>query len=485
MTRRTINIWESIDWWVVAIYLLLVIAGWVNIYAASYDFDNASIFDFSERSGKQLTWIACSAFIILVVVLLDTRIYEDFAYPFYILMMLLLVLTIFVAPDIKGSRSWLVLGPIGSIQPAEFAKFSTALMLAKLISESPTRLSNWKTLLYCLAVILLPMMLIILQSETGTALIYLAFMLMFYREGMPGFILLSGIAAIVLFILGICFGDLAIFSGGESAGVFYSELFVGLLILLLLVFYFEDWLTTKITLSIFAGCLLIGYLVSFFYPIPVIYRLAAAIVLVMGYTIFLAFYRQNKRYLLVATLIAASFVFSYSVEYIFDNVLMPHQRIRIEVALGMQDDPRGVGYNVNQSKIAIGSGGFLGKGFLNGTQTKLKYVPEQDTDFIFCTIGEEWGFLGATAIITLFAALLFRLVLLAERQRSTFSRVYGYCLVSIIALHLCINIGMTIGITPVIGIPLPFFSYGGSSLWAVTILLFVFLRLDAARLERF
>lgn len=484
MTRRIINLWQTLDWWTVILYSLFIIAGCLNIYAASYDFDNASIFDFSERSGKQLTWVALAGFIALVVLLLDTRFYEDYANAFYLFMLVLLAVTIVIAPNIKGSHSWLVFGPI-SLQPAEFAKCTTALALAKFLNNGNGMLEHWKNLMIAFAIILAPMMLIIFQNEAGSALVYSTFLLMFYREGMTGIILLSVICAITFFIVGIKFSDVMIFSPEESAGFFYSELFLAIVVIAFMAWHFKEKSVAKVSFLIYAIALIIGVISHFFNPIKYTLLLTIAHCLVACYGIAVAFIYKYKRYILIPIIIFVSFGFSFSIDYIFHNVLKPHQRIRIEVTLGIQDDPRGVGYNVNQSKIAIGSGGFLGKGFLNGTQTKLKYVPEQDTDFIFCTIGEEWGFLGSFAVIASYLLFLIRLITLAERQRTVFARVYGYSVVSIIFFHLLVNLGMALGLTPVIGIPLPFFSYGGSSLWGFTILLFIFLRLDAGRLERF
>lgn len=346
-------------------------------------------------------------------------------------------------------------------------------------------LEHWKNLMIAFAIILAPMMLIIFQNEAGSALVYSTFLLMFYREGMTGIILLSVICAITFFIVGIKFSDVMIFSPEESAGFFYSELFLAIVVIAFMAWHFKEKSVAKVSFLIYAIALIIGVISHFFNPIKYTLLLTIAHCLVACYGIAVAFIYKYKRYILIPIIIFVSFGFSFSIDYIFHNVLKPHQRIRIEVTLGIQDDPRGVGYNVNQSKIAIGSGGFLGKGFLNGTQTKLKYVPEQDTDFIFCTIGEEWGFLGSFAVIASYLLFLIRLITLAERQRTVFARVYGYSVVSIIFFHLLVNLGMALGLTPVIGIPLPFFSYGGSSLWGFTILLFIFLRLDAGRLERF
>jgi rod shape determining protein RodA len=463
-------------------YLSLVLVGWISIYASTYDFDHASIFAFNERSGKQLLWIGLSLVIAFVILMLDSDIYERFAYPIYVGMILLLIATIFLAPDIKGSRSWLVLGPI-SLQPAEFGKFATALALSRLFSEYQFQFSKIKNYLRVALLILLPLLIIIMQHETGSSLVYLAFMIMLYREGMSGLIVVGGFVIVTLFIVSLKYS--AIMAGITPMGDLLVYLIILAVIILFLVFY-----TRK---QIIAQNILLGSISTFFvvaipswFGVQINFSYVAlscvGVSLLYLIVLFLKERLRDLGILIVITIV--SLLFSISVNYAFNDILQPHQQTRIRVSLGLEDDPRGVGYNVNQSKIAIGSGGFLGKGFLNGTQTKLNYVPEQDTDFIFCTIGEEAGFLGSTAIIGIFLALILRLIFMAERQRTLFPRIYGYCVVGILLFHLLINIGMVTGITPVIGIPLPFFSYGGSSLWGFTILLFIFLRLDISRLER-
>ncbi len=463
-------------------YLLLVLGGWISIYASTYDFDHASIFDFNERSGKQLLWIGLSLCIAFVLLMLDSDIYERFAFPAYMGMILLLIVTIFIAPDIKGSRSWLVLGPV-SLQPAEFGKFTTALALAKLIGEYQFQFSKLNSYLRMGGLIALPFLLILAQKETGSALVYSAFLIMLYREGMSGLILFGGFVIVALFI--ICMK----FEGVVNVITPMDTLLVYLLILaviwMFLVSYAKKPFAAQNILFATAGIFLVFGVISFF---GVHINFAwIGLTLVIGaiiYLIILTIQEHSKDYWIVILMSIGSLLFSLSVSYVFNDVLEPHQQVRIKVALGLEDDPRGVGYNVNQSKIAIGSGGIVGKGFLNGTQTKLKYVPEQDTDFIYCTIGEEEGFAGSAGVIGLFLALILRLIYLAERQRTKFARVYGYSVAGIILFHLMINVGMVLGLTPVIGIPLPFFSYGGSSLWGFSILLFIFLRLDVSRLER-
>jgi len=481
MPYRKSNIVHSLDWWSVAIYLILVIAGWFNIYASSYDFDQVSIFDLSGRAGMQMIWILTSFAIGFSLLMIDSDWYDIFAYWIYTFVIFLLIITFFFSHDIRGSHSWLVIGPI-RLQAAEFAKFATALVVARMASTYDFKLTQLKNFIKILLLFFIPMGLILLQKETGTALVFLAFFLVLYREGMSGLILFFGFCSILFFVIGIRYGDV---SWGETS---LGKFIVLLLIIPCISFILYDYEKGRryVKYILIVSSLLIGlsYLVSLFFIFDLC-TVVLAIIIIIAFALFFLFIKyREKHYLFIVGFALFSIVFLYSVDYVFDEILEPHQKLRIEVALGMIDDPSGAGYNVNQSKIAIGSGGLLGKGYLNGTQTKLKYVPEQDTDFIFCTVGEEHGFIGSTIILLLYLFLIVRLLFLAERQRSIFKRVYGYCTAAFIFSHLAINIGMVIGITPVIGIPLPFFSYGGSSLWAFTILLFIFLRLDASRNER-
>ncbi|WP_278505129.1 rod shape-determining protein RodA [Phocaeicola barnesiae] len=482
MGYRKDSIWKAVDWWTIGLYLILLVCGWFSVCGASYDYGEPNFLDFGTRAGKQLMWMGCSLCLGFVLLMLEDKFYDTYAYLIYGILLLLLFGTIFNPHEIKGSRSWIVLGPV-SLQPAEFAKFTTALALAKFMGEYTFSMKRKKYMLAALGIILLPMVLIVLQKETGSALVYLSFFLVLYREGMTGSILFAGICAVVYFIVGVRFSADLMPDETTPWGAFSVW---GLIVLLSgLLFYSYAKLHRRFAcyiLGVSGGVILLAVLFSC-YVIPfnvviVEMVLAAAIVLYLLYL----YYRErlaNYMYILVFTV--GSAVFFYSIDYVFNNVLEAHQKIRIEVLLGITDDPAGAGYNVNQSKIAIGSGGFWGKGFLNGTQTKLKYVPEQDTDFIFCTVGEEQGFFGSALVLLLFTAFILRLMVLSERQTSRFGRVYGYCVLSIFFFHLFINIGMVLGVTPVIGIPLPFFSYGGSSLWGFTILLFVFLRIDAGR----
>ena len=482
MSYRKINTWSNVDWWTIFIYLLLVIAGWFSVYAASYNYyHQTGMMDLSSRAGMQMVWILSSLLIGFSLLMIESDWYEVFSFWIYLIVIFLLILTIFIAPDIKGSRSWLVMGPI-RFQSAEFAKFATALAIAKLMSIYKFNLKEGRNLIGLLGIIFFPMVLILLQKETGSALVFLAFFFVLYREGMSGMVLTSGFSAILLFVLAVRYSTEM--WGVTPVGEFSTLVLIILFILGLLLNYKKGQLHVKYMSYALLSIASISFAVYYFFPFNLCrIALFTLFAMILYLVILFVKYRASK-YLWILLFAILSIGFSYSVDYVFDEILERHQQIRIQVALGVLDDPSGAGYNVNQSKIAIGSGGISGKGFLNGTQTKLKYVPEQDTDFIFCTIGEEKGFFGASMVLLAFFILIIRLIILAERQRSIFHRVYGYSVASIFFFHLAINIGMVIGITPVIGIPLPFFSYGGSSLWAFTILLFIFLRLDASRNAR-
>ena len=485
---RKINIWRTIDWTTIFLYLLMVVSGWFSIYGASYDFDQAtSMFDFSGRAGQQMVWAITAVILAFCILLIEADWYEVFAYWIYILIILLLIITIHIAPEIKGSRSWLVLGPV-RLQPAEFAKFATALAISKVMNQHKFQLRVPENFVILLGLIFLPMLLILAQKETGSALVYLAFFILLYREGMTGSILLVGFSMVVYFIMGIKFDE--VMWGNTSAGIFLVAFLATLFTVGMANYYRKERKDTFCINIVFSALTAFIVLVQIFCPAPdklfdLSRVIVGALVLLCGYLFFLSITNRYKSYFLIGLFGLFSLGYMYSVDYVFDEILEPHHQVRIKVTLAMVDDPAGAGYNVNQSKIAIGSGGFAGKGFLNGTQTKLKYVPEQDTDFIFCTVGEEQGFWGTTGVVALFVGLILRVIYLAERQKKTFSRVYGYAVAGILFFHFAINTGMVIGITPVIGIPLPFFSYGGSSLWGFTILLFILLRLDASRTEKF
>lgn len=473
------SVFRTLDWWTVVLYLAMVLFGVVSIYAASYDFDEASIFSFDEFSGKQLRWIGLSLLLGLIVLLIDSRMYETYSYPIYILVVILLFVTPFVAPDIKGSHSWLKLGPI-SLQPAEFAKFATALALAKLFSGYNFQL-NAKPANYfkALAIIFIPIMLILLQNETGSALTFMALFFVLYREGMSGLILFAALLAVTIFVVGIKFADDIVI--GMSVGQLSVILIVEIVMFGMLVLYGKRF---EVARNVFIWFVAVGATVWILdlsgVNVPGLIIFLSTLAIACIYVVVESIKSHTSAMLVSVVTAFASIAFLFSVDIAFSH-LQPHQQMRIKVVLGIEQDLRGAGYNVNQSKIAIGSGGFSGKGFLNGTQTKLKYVPEQHTDFIFCTIGEEEGFVGTSMVLALFVALILRVLTLAERQPNTFGRVYGYCVASYFIFHFSINIGMVIGLCPVIGIPLPFFSYGGSSLWGFTLLLFILLRIDASR----
>jgi rod shape determining protein RodA len=430
--RNERNIFANVDWPTILIYLVLVFIGWINIYAAVYNEEHHSIFDISQRYGKQLLWIGLALVVAFIILLFEGQFFTSFAYPIYGVILLLLIAVLLVGSDIKGARSWFKIGSF-AIQPSEFAKFATGLALAKYLSTLNIKMQDIKTKVIASIIIGIPAVLILLQNDTGSTLVYASFVFVLYREGLSGNILLIGLYTAFLFVLSLLLriNDFTFFENIVLSGD----------VLLMLV------------LTAIAGI--------------IIYNTR----------------KVKKMWLVVSTALILSVGLIYSVDYIFENVLEPHQSKRINVLLGIESDPHGAGYNVNQSLIAIGSGGFFGKGFLDGTQTKFDFVPEQSTDFIFCTIGEEWGFLGTFILVCIYLGLFLRLLFLAERQRSIFSRIYGYSVASILFFHFLINIGMTIGLAPVIGIPLPFISYGGSSLWSFTILLFIFVKLDAERIN--
>lgn len=483
MSKRD-SIQYALDWTTVFYFILLVTMGWISIYGASYDFEfEGSILDFDQRAGKQFIWILTAFALGGAILLIDHRIFNYFAYVIYAAVILLLIITIFVAPEIKGSRSWLVLGPV-SFQPAELAKMATALALAKFMSRYNYRIKNWRDLIPLAFFVLLPFGLIILQKETGSALVFVAFLLMFYREGMKGLVLLLVTLAVVLFVVVIRFSISPI---AEDRGTWGIVLAMGIILLIQFVYAFFYTRHRREAFSLMGGTTLfavVSVVLNKWFVVNYDY-VALGIAGASGiYWLFVELFKRYRKYMLLVLITFVSIGFSYTADQLFNRMLEPHQQIRIKVLLNMEDDLAGAGYNVNQSKIAIGSGGFFGKGFLNGTQTKLKYVPEQDTDFIFCTVGEEHGFIGSVFVLIIYWLLLMRILKIAERQREDFHRIYAYCVASILFFHLMINVGMVLGLMPVIGIPLPFFSYGGSSLWGFTIMLFILLRLDASRLER-
>lgn len=473
MVRRN-NTISNIDWVTVLIYLVLVFLGWINIYSALFSEESSSILDIGERYGKQLIWIGFSLFLAMLIMIVDSKFFVTFGYLFYAVFVFLLILVLFVGKEVNGARSWFEFGGL-RLQPAEFAKYGASLAIAKLLSSYNFSFKDNRRKLAIIGILLVPVVLIILQNDTGSALVYFVFLIPLFREGMSGLILFFGVLAAVLFILSLVLSPLYVvvmlIIMALLAGLIirrnWNEIFKAVLVLIAYsVPFILYWVIFK------------DGSIDFHF---VLWRAS----LLSAVTIFLySIMKRIPQVPLVSAIFLISVLFTFTVEFAFNNILEKHHQDRINNLLGIESDPLGAGYNVNQSKIAIGSGGFAGKGFLDGTQTKYNFVPEQDTDFIFCTVGEEWGFVGTTFVVVLFLFLLFRLVMLAERQRSVFSRVFGYCVAAIIFFHFTINIGMTIGLAPVIGIPLPFFSYGGSSLWFFTILLFTFLRLDTSRLEQ-
>ena len=416
--RQPRNILQNIDWIIVLLYFLLVLIGWVNVYAAVYNQEHQNIFDLSQNFGKQLIWIGTAAFLALIILIIDAKFFSTFSYVIYLFVIAMLIGVLLFGKEIAGSKSWFQIGSF-SLQPSEFAKFATALALAKYLSKIDLNINRFTTKMVAAMIIIAPAVLILSQHDTGSAMVFFALILVLYREGPSGNILLLGLFVALLFILALVINKFILIALIAANAI--------------LIYYLYKSLRKKVVWIIGIFVLTAGYI--------------------------------------------------YSVDYAFENILEPHQKKRINVLLGKETDIRGAGYNIHQSKIAIGSGGFAGKGFLKGTQTKFDFVPEQSTDFIFCTVGEEWGFIGSFVTIILFLALLSRIVIIAERQRSKFSRIYGYGVASIIFFHFAVNIGMTIGLFPVIGIPLPFISYGGSSLWGFTILLFIFIKQDSVRLE--
>lgn len=470
--RRRVNLWNDLDWITVGLYFLLVLIGWFNIYAAVYNEEHQSIFDFSQRYGKQLIWIFAAVALIILVFTIDINFYSFFAYVIYGLMILLLVAVLVLGKEVHGATSWFEIGGV-RIQPSEFAKIATALALAKYLSSFNVQINTFKSYWKIALIILLPSLLILIQNDTGSALVYFSFILVLYREGLSESILLFGFFIIVLFVLALVLEKLIL-------------IFITVFIAILVFQFLNKKLSHTIgALMIFLFSVLLFYAIKYFFNLELqnyFIELAALGFSSLIYAYF-AFKNKIKHVFVLILFVIGSIIFTFSVDYVFHKFLEPHQQKRINTLLGIESDPLGIGYNVNQSKIAIGSGGFSGKGFLRGTQTKFDFVPEQSTDFIFCTIGEEWGFMGTFIVVSLFIYLLYRLIVIAERQKSMFSRIYAYGVLSVLLFHITINIGMTIGLMPVIGIPLPFFSYGGSSLWSFTILLFILLRLDASRFE--
>jgi len=415
--RQQKSIFENIDWLLVIMYLVFVLMGWLNIYAAVYNEEHQSIFDMSQNYGRQLLWIGTSLLIALAILVIDGKFFAAFSYPIYLTVLFMLLVVLVVARDVQGARSWIEIGSF-KLQPSEFAKFATNMALAKYLSTLGIRMEDMKTKLTAGIIVLIPMACVLLQNDTGSALVFCAFVFVLYREGLSQNFLIFGFLAGVLFVLALMVPNV-------------------------------------ILLSVIVG---------------------------IGFLAYLLMRKTRKNLMVILAITALSCGVVFSVDFAFNKILQDHQRERIDILLGKKSDPKGAGYNVNQSLIAIGSGGLIGKGYLQGTQTKYDFVPEQSTDFIFCTVGEEWGFAGTTFVLLMFLALLYRIIFIAERQRSSYTRIYAYGVASILFFHVMVNVGMAIGLAPVIGIPLPFFSYGGSSLWSFTALLFILIKLDSYRM---
>lgn len=485
MLSRNHTLWNALDWPTVVLYLLLVLAGWFSICGATYSFDMDELFRWGSRPVMQLVWIGLGVLIAFAVLMINSQLFETCAPLFYVAMLGLCLITIFVAPDIKGSRSWLVMGPV-RLQPAEFTKVATALMLAFQCSRYGFEVRSLKSYIQLMAIVFAPVLLILGQSETGSALVFFSLFIALYREGFTGLFMGLGVSAAFYFIAGMMLDGIVWFGDTTSADGFVIVSAITLFTLVLHIIYSKR---RDPYISYILGGIVVIYLLGwlvhqYIQPYDMAWLAIGVLGLVVLYLAYLWLRTIAVRFVLIILFALGSYGFFLSTNYIFDNVLEPHQQVRIKVSLGIESDPRGDGYNVEQSKIAIGSGGLWGKGFLQGTQTKLNYVPEQDTDFILCTVGEEQGFVGTSLLLIVYGVFILRLVHLAERQTWRFGRVYGYCIASIFFFHLFINVGMVIGIIPVIGIPLPFFSYGGSSLWGFSFMLFIFLGIDARRYNK-
>ncbi len=482
MTRNSVI--SGIDWWTIILFLVIALFGWLNIYGASYTFDQTSLFDLSNRAGKQFLWISVACVLGIAVLFVEGRTYEVIAYLLYAFWIVVLLITPLLAHNTKGSMSWIDLGPL-KFQPAELAKMITALALAKYMGRYEYRVRSWRDLMVPFLLLALPAGIIMVwQSETGSALVFASFLIMFYRSGMSGYVLTGGLSFALLFICAIRFGEVALPLGTGSVGVLICYLVLIAVVVGFMWLQEQDGKNTLILCGIIVLTYAAGLIANIWFTVNFNLISLVALVLALAYFTFVVLYRRHFSLLIVTAYVAVALLFCEACTMVFDKVLQPHQRTRIEVLLGLKDDPAGAGYNVNQSLIAIGSGQFTGKGFLKGTQTKLRFVPEQDTDFIFCTVGEEWGFIGSAGVLIVYLIFILRLIFIAERQRDNYSRIYAYCVAGIFFFHLTINVGMVLGLLPVIGIPLPFFSYGGSSMISFTLLLAVLLRLDAERLNK-
>ncbi len=478
------GIWFGIDWLTILLYFLLLIIGVFAIGGASYSYEMEALFVWGSRPVMQVLWIALAFLISGAILLTNVYIFELFIPLFYALMLALLLITIFIAPDIKGSHSWLVLGPI-RLQPAEFAKIATALIVAWQCNQHGFKIESFKSYAILIAFIMTPILLILAQNETGSALVYFAIFLALFREGFSGLFFSLGVSSALYFIFSLIFADQYCFNETTNLEhlIIYNLIYAFTLLLYLIYSKYKKRRKQVLQITgIISLVHLFAYFIShYFYPFDLSNVSLGLLLIIVLLLIIKSIKHYVWKYFLIALFSIGSLGFLYSVNYVFDNILEPHQQVRIKLVLGIEEDLKGKGYNVEQAKMAIGSGGLTGKGYLEGTQTNLNYVPEQDTDFILCTIGEEFGFLGTTTLLIIYTIFILRLVVLAERQTKRLARVYGYCVASIFFFHIFINVGMVIGILPVIGIPLPFLSYGGSSLWGFSIMLMLFLSMDAQR----
>ena len=474
MAKQIGNIFKKVDWPLVVVYCILVFAGWFNIYSAVFDESASSIFAVSQKYGKQLIWIGAAFLWATIILIIDSGVYFSFSYLIYLVVILSLIIVYFIAPEIKGARSWVEIGSL-RLQPSEFAKLATSLAVARYLGSYGIKVEKFGEILKAGIFLFIPIALIVLQGDAGTSLVFLSFFLVFFREGMPPIYLLIGVGMLLIFSLSIVWG------GSTISMVVIAVCLIAFLNYALNKKHKLPLLTIALVSLAFVVPLFVYYVFELDINQLIIFLFGFVVVAIP--TVIFAYKKRAWLLFLIWGIGLAGVATSQSVEYVFNNVLEEHQQKRINVFFGLESDPKGSEFNVIQSKIAIGSGDWAGKGFLNGTQTKNDFVPEQSTDFIFCTIGEEWGFLGSVTIIGLFVFLILRIMRNAERQRTKFSRIYGYCVACILFFHLMVNVGMTIGLMPIIGIPLPFFSYGGSSLWGFTILLFIFIKLDANREE--
>lgn len=469
MSRR-LNILQETDWLTVLIYLMLVVFGWMNIYAVNFSDSSEDFFSLSNRYTMQLVWIVVSIGLAILIFLIDSRFYTFIAWPAFGFSLLILLAVLVIGTEVNSSKSWIVIGP-ARLQPAEFAKLATILALARYLSGHNVNATKVRTIAISFAIIFASPVLIMLQPDFGSTLVYISLIFVLYREGLPGWVLVLLVFTASLFIFSLLIDALYIY--------------IALTVISLIAYsiYNRNMVKGLIGAGILITYVIVGWLIDRIgiYPLSAFLIFFFALVAATATYLALAISKKLKGVFPIVVFLFAFIGFVYSFDFVFNNVLQKHQRDRVEVMLGLKSDPWGYEYNVNQSKIAIGSGGFSGKGFLQGTQTKLKYVPEQSTDFIFCTVGEEWGFVGSIGLIATFIGLLLRLIIIAERQRSKFSRIYAYGVVSIIFFHFSVNIAMTIALFPVIGIPLPFLSYGGSSLMTFTMMIFILLRLDSTR----